>query len=155
MSGAGLPNAHLALVADVKVSLYLLDPAHPNNGGKAAFFNRFGFTQLSSTALRIHPQANPVIRVMPNPYGTKYLVECSLLSPDGRNPCIHTVWIIDPSGTAPRLVTAFPYQCRPQADRDLLAASTKTSELPVTAAPPISHTYFGCLFLECVLLVLI
>jgi hypothetical protein len=112
MSGAGLPNAHRAFVADVKVSLYLLDPAHPNNGGKAALFNRFGFTQLTSTALRnalrVHPQVNPVIRAMPNPYGAKYLVECSLLSPDGRNPYIHTVWIIDPSGSAPRLVTAFP-----------------------------------------------
>ena len=32
-----LPNAHLAIVQQEKVKEYLLNPAHPDNGGKAAF----------------------------------------------------------------------------------------------------------------------
>ena len=44
MSGAPLPGAHAAVVPDAKARDYLLDPGHPGNGGKAAFFNAFGFT---------------------------------------------------------------------------------------------------------------
>ncbi|MEJ7712567.1 MAG: DUF6883 domain-containing protein [Pyrinomonadaceae bacterium] len=35
-----LPNAHLALVERGKITEYLLNPAHPDNGGKAPFFIR-------------------------------------------------------------------------------------------------------------------
>ena len=33
-----LPNAERALVEREKIVNYLLNPAHPDNGGKAAFF---------------------------------------------------------------------------------------------------------------------
>lgn len=117
MSGAGLPgaqlsNVHNAYVADAKVRDYLLDPNHPRNGGKARFFQRFGFAQQHWTALqnalRIHPQVNPVTKVPPNPYGTRYTVRCSLLSSDGRNPCITTIWVMDSLSNTPELVTAHP-----------------------------------------------
>ena len=38
-----LPNAHLALVAKEKIEDYLLNGAHPDNGGKAQFFDSLGF----------------------------------------------------------------------------------------------------------------
>ena len=38
-----LPNARLALVAREKISDYLLNAAHPDNGGKAEFFDSLGF----------------------------------------------------------------------------------------------------------------
>jgi hypothetical protein len=38
-----LPNAHLAVVPERKMALYLLNPAHPAGGSKAAFFLSFGF----------------------------------------------------------------------------------------------------------------
>jgi hypothetical protein len=38
-----LPSASLALVAKVKITDYLLDPAHPDNGGQAEFFHSLGF----------------------------------------------------------------------------------------------------------------
>ena len=44
MSGRPLPNAHEAVVPAAKVRFYLLDPTHPGNGGKAAFFAAFGFS---------------------------------------------------------------------------------------------------------------
>lgn len=112
MSGTVLPHAHAARVSHEKVRDYLLDPGHPDNGGKAAFFQRFGFDRLTWTALwdalLEHPCVNPVAVIQPNPYGTRYVVRCSVASPDGRNPCITTVWIIDQGGSTPRLVTAFP-----------------------------------------------
>ena len=87
---AHLPNVHNAYVADAKVRDYLLDPSHLNNGGKAQFFQLFGFAQqhwpVLQNALAFHPQANLVTKVVPNPYGTRYEVKCSLLSPDGRTP---------------------------------------------------------------------
>ncbi len=38
-----LPNAHLDLVAKAKIEHYRLDGAHPDNGGKARFFDSLGF----------------------------------------------------------------------------------------------------------------
>ena len=38
-----LPNAHLAVVERAKIVEYLLNPAHPDNGGKAPFFMALGF----------------------------------------------------------------------------------------------------------------
>jgi len=37
----------------------------------------------------------------------KAMVRCQLRPPDGTNPCILTVWMVEASGT-PRLVTADP-----------------------------------------------
>lgn len=39
-----LPNAHLAKVDRQKIADYLLNSAHPDNGGKANFFLGLGFT---------------------------------------------------------------------------------------------------------------
>ena len=112
MSGGRLLNAAIVNVADAKVRDYLLDAGHPGNGGKAGFFSRFGFTQAHWTvlqdALRLHPQANPVVSVRANRYGTVYRVSCSLRSPDGRCPCVNTVWVLEAGSIAPALVTAFP-----------------------------------------------
>ncbi|WP_353216318.1 DUF6883 domain-containing protein [Sandarakinorhabdus sp.] len=43
-----------------------------------------------------------------NPHGRKFVVHCNMPSPDARNPCITSVWIIDANGDRPRLVTAYP-----------------------------------------------
>jgi len=117
MSGVGppnvqLPNVYNAYVDDRKVRDYLLNPGHPQNNGKANFFQSFGFSQqhwlILRDALHFHPVTNPVAKISPNQYGTRYTVRCSLLSPDGRNPCITTIWVINALTTAPELVTAYP-----------------------------------------------
>jgi len=38
-----LSNCNLASVPERKITRYLLNPAHPAGGSKAAFFLRFGF----------------------------------------------------------------------------------------------------------------
>src|ERR1035441_8224437 len=51
-----LPNAHLAEAEQGKICGYLLNAAHPDNGGKAAFFAGLGFQaenwRALATALR-------------------------------------------------------------------------------------------------------
>lgn len=104
-----LPYLQNALVEEQKVTQYLL--SEERSEGKAAFFAAFGFTlaqwELLRDALLAHASSYEVVRVLNNPYGIKYVVEGSLLSPDGRNPNVRAVWIIDVGTFTPRLVTAY------------------------------------------------
>lgn len=105
-----LPDAGDALVEASKVRDYLLNASRPGNLGKAALFQAFGFRaaawEVMRDALREHPLANQVVRTTRNPHGTEYEVRCSLEAPDGRKPCLTTIWIIE-AGRPPRLVTAY------------------------------------------------
>ncbi len=112
MSGNLLPFAPAAVVVDDKVILYLLNPNHPSNSGKANFFNLCGFRQRNwralRDALRAHPAANTVVNVRQNPKGDVYEVRCNLQTPDGRNPCISSVWNLTLGTSIPHFVTAYP-----------------------------------------------
>ncbi len=56
-----------------------------------------------------HPERNPVHTVVPRPpYGTKFVVRCSIETPDGRSPCVFTVWMREEGNDLSRLVTAYP-----------------------------------------------
>jgi hypothetical protein len=106
-----LPGAASATVDEAKIRVYLLDPAHPRNGGKAGFFLSFGFhptrwTEMAAAFLR-HPLTNSVTATSTSVHGGKHVVRCSIQTPDGRNPCITTVWMTQP-GHHPRLITAYP-----------------------------------------------
>ena len=106
-----LPLADAARVDSAKVRDYLLNPDNPQNNGKAGQFTRFGFTRadwtILATALRRHPVTNGVASSVVSPYGTKYVVQCRLETPDGAHPCLSTVWIVEPGMDEPRLVTAY------------------------------------------------
>ena len=87
---AQLPGLANAVVADAKITDYLLNDAHPNNGGKAKFFMAFGFTpanwQELKNALLDHPRNNPYVSTTTTPYGEKYEVQCSLFAVDAGQP---------------------------------------------------------------------
>ena len=72
-----LPNAHLAVVEQEKICGYLLNPAHPDNGGKAQFFMALGFQvenwQMLATALRGLAGSSPAAKSMASAHGTKYI----------------------------------------------------------------------------------
>ena len=117
MSGAAPREAPIfhdmfdAVVAEAKVRNYLLATSHPDGGGKATFFLARGFTpqdwQAMADALRAQGSENPVECYEPTPYGKKIIVRCHMVTPDGRNPCILTVWM-EEDGKPIRLVTAYP-----------------------------------------------
>lgn len=98
-------------VSEAKITEYLLDPNHPVGGPKARFFLHSGFShaewRVMAAALAQHPTLNPVESTTPTRYGAKHVVRCSLVTPDGRNPCVVTVWMKD-GDAPPRLVTAYP-----------------------------------------------
>ena len=107
-----LPNAHLAVVPERKITHYLLNPAHPAGGSKAAFFLRFGFTvpewsRLADALLR-HARENEVVAMEQTPHGARYVVDGPLTAATGASLNVRTAWFIDPSGDAPRFVTAHP-----------------------------------------------
>jgi len=111
MSGL-LPGRDGAVVPIGKVRDYLLNDAHPDGASKSAYFQRFGFSPADAErlaeALALHARTRPVagIRGQP-PFGELFSLDCSVQTPDGRNPCIRTVWLIA-TDAAPRFVTAYP-----------------------------------------------
>ena len=85
-----------------------------NGSSKARFFERFGFHTFEwmvfAVALVEHGQEYPVANVVETGYGRRYSVDGQIRSPDGRNPTIRTVWIIETGLEIPRLITAYPLE---------------------------------------------
>ncbi len=107
-----LPNAEHARVDRSKVVDYLLSTEHEDGGDKARFFLRFGFSRERweefAEALRVHGTSHEVADRVETVYAVKYVVDGILVSPDGRNPAVRTVWEVKDGAPAPRLVTAYP-----------------------------------------------
>jgi hypothetical protein len=99
-----LPNAHHVQIDPTKLT-YLLTT------GKAKFFILHGFDlhnpQALEIALREHPVRNQIESTSRTLHGVKYIIRCSMASPDGRDPCALTVWIVDAGQTEARLVTGY------------------------------------------------
>jgi len=112
-----VPNAPLALVDRTKIVYYLLNPAHPDNGGKAAFFAGMGFSadspQVLADVLRALLARTAPSSVLESAHGRKYVVDGEIDTPCGRRPSVRTIWIIDKGAEIPRLVSAYPYVEKP------------------------------------------
>lgn len=109
-----LPNAALAIVEREKIAEYLLNAAHPDNGGKAAFFLSLGFDRndwraLAEALRKLALDADVTSRVESR-HGKKYVVDGRMETPSKRSPLVRTVWIIDLGLETPRLVTAYPHE---------------------------------------------
>lgn len=107
-----VPNASQAQVTREKIVDYLLCAEHPDGSSKARFFRCFGFSlenwSVLAEALRKHGLENKIVNAVESPFGWRYIVEGKIMSPDGRNPGVRTVWIIEKGESAPRLITAHP-----------------------------------------------
>jgi hypothetical protein len=105
-----LPNAEHAIVELRRVRDYLLNPNHQTGGPKARFFIAHGFShdgpEAFCSALLMHGRANDVLRRVDTPWGSRYTIVCHCRTPDGRDPCIRSVWQMD--GDLPRLLTVIP-----------------------------------------------
>lgn len=111
-----LPNYEEAVVAESKIVDYLLSPTHRDGRAKAAFFSRYGFTpeswQIMADTLRRHAAEYPVTKVEPSPFGTRYVIEGKIDTPDGRKPSIRSIWFVASGETQPYFVTAYPLKRR-------------------------------------------
>ena len=109
-----LPNALSAVVEREKITEYLLNPAHPDNGGKAPFFIALGFERENwepfAAALRQLAVHAPVSKYVETAHGKKYIVDGAIESPAGKMPVVRTVWIVNKGADVARLVTAYPHE---------------------------------------------
>jgi hypothetical protein len=107
-----MPNNEQSFVADNKIEKYLLSDTHEEGKHKAAFFKQFGFDALEPENLKKsllnHAVTREIVNELEVAHGKKYVLECELQTPDERNPCIKSVWIIGNEESNPRLVTAYP-----------------------------------------------
>ena len=108
-----LPNHERAMVAAPKIVSYLLSLGSENGRAKARFFLAFGFTieawEVMAEALKQHASDHEVTRAEARPpFGVHYIIEGALRTPDGRNPSVRVVWVIDEGDDVPRLVSAYP-----------------------------------------------
>jgi hypothetical protein len=101
-----------AAVAERKVRDYLLSRTHPTGRHKAVWLLAHGFTPeawaMVAEALKLHAAAHEVTSVEESPFGTRYVVEGELVTPDGHNPLARTVWFIEAGEDIPRFVTVYP-----------------------------------------------
>lgn len=107
-----LPNVAQAVIAERKITDYLLSLTHRDGRSKATFFLRFGFTAADweglADVLRRHAAEYDVTEREDTPFGISYAVEGALLAPDGRSPQVRVVWFIETGESIPHLVTAYP-----------------------------------------------
>jgi cell division inhibitor SulA len=109
-----LRNAHLAAVDQSKVVDYLMNGGHPDNGGKAQFFESLGFSRKEPehlmTALRAVAADGDIVESTRSAHGEKHVVDgwLSAHTEQANSRLVRTVWIIDAGSEIPRLVTAYP-----------------------------------------------
>ena len=109
-----LPHYEMAVVPRAKVTDYLLSPSHPDGRGKARFSRSFGFSveswEIFAEALLCHAADHEVARAETSPFGTRYVVEGIISTPDSRAPLIPAVWFVEAREQIPRFATAYPLQ---------------------------------------------
>ncbi|WP_417372196.1 DUF6883 domain-containing protein [Gelidibacter japonicus] len=107
-----MPNNTKAVVDANKITDYLLSDTHEIGKHKAAFFKSFGFDKSSppifEEALKNHAVEREIVNNYGSPFGKKYQLECDIETPDKRNPCIVSIWIIENDTQEPRFITAYP-----------------------------------------------
>jgi hypothetical protein len=109
-----MPNAHVAEVSEAKILGYLLNAAHPEGAGKAAFFRAMGYRRARwrslGNALADVATTGIVRAVATTEHGTKDIIDGVVVVPRGGASAVRTVWIIDHGAEVPRLVTAYPVE---------------------------------------------
>ncbi len=107
-----MPNSDQSFVPEQKITDYLLNDTHLTGKDKAKFFKKFGFNVADVTtfkdALVQHSIDREIEHEDATGFGAKYKLTCEIQTPDERNPCIVTIWIIETGQDAPKLITAYP-----------------------------------------------
>lgn len=107
-----MPNAERAIVERGKIEDYLLNAAHPDNGGKCAFFEARGYNRDEwpgfAAALRRLAMAVEIVSSMETAHGIKYVLDGEMETTGGETAPVRTIWIVEHGLDRPRLVTAYP-----------------------------------------------
>ena len=105
-----LTNCENAFVAKEKLLDYLLDDE--NSKGKSIFFHLFGYFKDNFEDLGITLQtlacSGKVTATETTKFGTKFIVDGVVTTPNGRSVYLTSVWIIKNEEDFPRVVTVYP-----------------------------------------------
>lgn len=90
-----MPSRHFAVVEDAKINDYLLNMEHQDGKGKAVFFLSLGFSlshiELFKEALLAHAALHQVAKEERTQFGTKYVIEGEIVTPQQIKAIIRTV----------------------------------------------------------------
>ena len=107
-----LPNFQNAVVPTDKLANYLLSEIHPVGRPKALFLTKLGYddrdTGVLARDLLTIAHVEDVSNIQSSDFGTKYIIEGMIQTPNGATVAMRTVWIIELNNPHPRLVTAYP-----------------------------------------------
>lgn len=106
-----LPNRMLAVIAQEKLTDYLLNTRHRRGGTKARLLEQRGYTiqnwrQLEADIRSCLETEVDIIRT--TEYGTRYEIRMTLQTPLNIPLTVRTIWQIDDGTDVPRLITLYP-----------------------------------------------
>ncbi|MEW6218600.1 MAG: DUF6883 domain-containing protein [Thermodesulfobacteriota bacterium] len=106
-----IPGFEIASIPPAKIAEYILSLRHPVGKAKAKFFRSHGYsdenTQIFAEDLRRIAAVGRVVEQESTPYGMKYVIEGSIVTPRSTTIVVRTVWFADREGGPPRFVTAY------------------------------------------------
>jgi Domain of unknown function (DUF6883) len=104
-----LPFLDSIIIEESKLSDYLLNPNHPDGGVKAKFLIEKKFDKDSfKTAHTKQAEGEDVKEIKKTEFGTKYIIESEIKSPDGKSFSLRSVWIVYLSEKFVKFITAYP-----------------------------------------------
>ena len=106
-----LPNRALAVIAQEKLTNYLLNTRHKRGGTKARLLEQFDYTVQNWRQLEADIRSGletEVDVVRTTEYGTRYDIRMTLQTPLGVPLTVRTIWQIDDGTDVPRLITLYP-----------------------------------------------
>lgn len=107
-----LPNKEKAHVSLEKLKDYLLSETHAVGKAKVKLLRSFGFNEnnvhLLKEGLTAIARTGKIKEAILSTYGVIYIVEGTLVTPDGSFIEMRTIWIIDKGQAEQRFVTAYP-----------------------------------------------
>ena len=106
-----LPNRALAIIAQEKLTEYLLNVSHKRGGTKARLLGQFGYTVQNWGQLEADIRSCleiDVAVVRTTDYGIRYEIRMTLQTPSGMPLTVRTIWQMDEGTSFPRLITLYP-----------------------------------------------
>jgi hypothetical protein len=104
-------NRALAVIAQEKLTDYLLNTRHKRGSTNARLLERFGYTVQNWGQLEADIRSSlktEVDVVRTTEFGTRYEICMTLQAPLGVPWTVRTIWQIDDGTDAPRLITLYP-----------------------------------------------
>ncbi len=107
-----LPHPKKITIPKEKLVNYILSETHPTGKFKARIFRKLGFDETNinifKKELQLIVKSQETTEVLVSPYGTKYIIDGQIKTPNGKTIKIRTIWIIEMGQDRPRFITLYP-----------------------------------------------